>query len=98
HGRAALRAKSGLRPEHMPILRAHAERHERASVVEVRPEPVPSRGLGCEELARPLVVEPRDAGHLARAALRPHTPRHAKLRLAVVIARLRGIGALAAES
>src|SRR5687767_327444 len=79
---------------HAAVPAAHLECHARAAIVKVDAAPIPPRGLRCHVSARPFVVEPGAAFHVAAVQLADHL----EMRAAVVVARLVRSMSLAAES
>ncbi len=71
-------------------MAAHHEGHQRAAVVQVDPGPVPADGVRAQDLARPLVIEPRPSRHLGRGRSGADAAGDRELGHAVVVARLAG--------
>ena len=57
-----------------PCESANLKCHQGAAVLQIDADPIPSRRLGVEVLAGPLVIEPRFAGHAVVAPLRATVP------------------------
>src|SRR5450631_2898614 len=91
-------AKRAAGPTRLPLRAANAERHQRAAIVQIDANPVPTNGLTIQVLARPFVIEPSLAGDLVRAALTRNGACDSHMRQAVVVTRSLRRGALAADA
>jgi len=86
------------RPDIFAALPADAKRHERPAVGQVDTDPVPARGIRCQILAGPFVIEPGVSLHVHLLRLDRNAAARSKMWLAVVVAGLLRAGSLAAEA